>query len=242
VTLYEKGAVLGGQFRLRASIPAWAEFQSTIDWRRAQLAKLQVRVELGREIKAADVAGLGADVIVLATGAEPLVPVLPGAAQSEIEVVTPHALLREGRPAARAAVLWDQAGGGVATGAMDALIDRGCALHVVTPQFAVAEDMDVVRRVPLYQRLLAAGAHFVPNCDVVGLDRSDVILRNVYSDGDSRLGPVDLLVAWTGSRAVDDLRGAIEGAGIALHLVGDAVAPRTADIAFAEGALAARAI
>jgi 2,4-dienoyl-CoA reductase-like NADH-dependent reductase (Old Yellow Enzyme family) len=242
VTLYEKSPVLGGQFRLRAAIPTWAEFQSTIDWRQAQLAKLQVRVELGREIKAGDIAGIGADAIVLATGAEPLAPALPGATQSEVEVVTPHALLREGRPEARSAVLWDQAGGGVATGVMDALIDRRCSLYVVTPQFAVAEDMDVVRRVPLYQRLLAAGAIFVANCDVVGLERRDVILRNVYSGKESRLVPVELLVAWTGSRAVDDLRDAIEAAGIELHLAGDAVAPRTADIAFAEGALAARAV
>lgn len=83
---------------------------------------------------------------------------------------------------------------------------------------------------------------FVPNCDVVGLDGSDVILRNVYSRGESRLGPVDLLVTWTGSRAVDVLRAAIEAAGIELHLAGDTVAPRIADIAFAEGAMAGREI
>jgi len=96
--------------------------------------------------------------------------------------------------------------------------------------------------VPLYERLLSAGASFVPNCDVVGLDGRDVLLRNVYTRTESRLGPVDLLVAWTGSQAVDGLRTAIEAAGIPLHLAGDALAPRAADIAFAEGALAAREI
>ncbi len=241
VTLYEKDAVLGGQFRLRAAIPTWAEFQGAIDWRLAQLGTLQVRIELGREIGPGDIAGLGADAIVLATGAAPRAPALPGADRSTVRVATPHEFLRE-EPAARATVLWDQAGGLVATGAMDALIERGCMLQVVTPQFAVAEDMDVVRRVPLYQRLLAAGAVFVPNCDVTGLDGRDVLLRNVYSGAESRIGPVELLVAWTGSRAVDGLRTAIEAAGIALHLAGDAVAPRSADIAFAEGALAGRQI
>ena len=102
--------------------------------------------------------------------------------------------------------------------------------------------MDVVRRVPLYERLLAAGAVFVPNSDVVGLAGDEAILRNVYTNDESRLGPFDLLVAWTGNRAVDSLRAAIEAAGIELHLVGDAMAPRSADIAFAEGALAARAV
>jgi NADPH-dependent 2,4-dienoyl-CoA reductase/sulfur reductase-like enzyme len=242
VTLYERDSVLGGQFLLRASIPTWKEFQSTLDWRRAQLEKLQVRIELGREIRPADIPRLGADVILLATGAEPLPAPLPGAAESSIEVTTPHGLVRDGAGKGRTAVFWDQAGGIIGTGAMDALIDQGCKIHVVTPQFSVAEDIDVVRRVPLYERLLSAGAVFVPNSDVTALDGDKVVVRNVYSHEESRIGPVDLLVAWTGSRAIDGLRAAIEAAGIDLRLIGDAVAPRTGDIAFAEGAMAARSI
>src|SRR5262245_29439805 len=242
VTPSEPSSVLGGQFLLRASIPTWKEFQATLDWRRAQLEKLQVRIELGRDIKAADIAALGADAIVLATGAEPLPATLPGAAQSSVEVTTPHALIRDSIGKGRAAVLWDQSGGIVGTGAMDALVDQGCKLTVVTPSFSVAEDMDVVRRVPLYERLLSAGAVFMPNSDVAALDGASVVVRNVYSHEETRIGPTDLLVAWIGSRAIDDLRAAIAAAGIELHLVGDAVAPRTGDIAFAEGALAARAV
>jgi 2,4-dienoyl-CoA reductase-like NADH-dependent reductase (Old Yellow Enzyme family)/thioredoxin reductase len=242
VTLYERDSVLGGQFLLRASIPTWKEFQSTLDWRRAQLEKLQVRMELGREVQPGDIPSLRADAIILATGAEPLPVTLPGAADSPIKVVTPHALVRDGSGNGGTAVLWDHAGGIVGTGAMDALIDQGCKIHLVTPQFSVAEDLDVVRRVPLYERLLSAGAIFVPNSEVVALDGASVVIRNVYSQVESRIGPVELLVAWAGSRAIDRLRSAIETAGIELHLAGDAIAPRTGDIAFAEGALAARSV
>ena len=242
VTLYERDSVLGGQFLLRASIPTWKEFQGTLDWRRAQLEKLQVRIELGREVQPGDIVQLGADAIILATGAEPLPVTLPGAAQSSITVMTPHDLIRDSIGTGGTAVYWDQAGGIVGTGAMDALVDRGCRIHVVTPQFSVAEDIDVVRRVPLYERLLSAGANFIPNSDVVALDGTSVVVRNVYSHAETRIGPVELLVAWAGSRAIDRLRSAIEAAGIELHLAGDAVAPRTGDIAFAEGALAARSI
>jgi hypothetical protein len=41
---------------------------------------------------------------------------------------------------------------------------------------------------------------------------------------------------------VDGLRVAIEAAGIECHVIGDSLAPRTADIAIAEGMLAARGI
>ena len=82
----------------------------------------------------------------------------------------------------------------------------------------------------------------MPNTEVDRIDGREVVLRNVYSGEESRFGPVDLLVAWRGSRAVDGLREAIEAAGMELHVVGDSLAPRLADIAVAEGALAARKI
>jgi hypothetical protein len=48
------------------------------------------------------------------------------------------------------------------------------------------------------------------------------------------------LIVWRGRRARDGLRAAIEAAGVELHMLGDCVAPRSADIAIAEAAFAAR--
>ena len=113
---------------------------------------------------------------------------------------------------------------------------------MVTPAFAVAEDIDLVLRVPLYHRLMEAGTVFLPNSDVTSLDSRDVVLQNVYSGEESRIEGVDLLIAWYGNQAVDGLRQTIETAGMELHVVGDSLAPRLADIAIAEGALAARKV
>ncbi len=240
VKLYEAASVLGGQFLLRAAIPTWAEFQAVIDWRRRRLEQLQVPVELGRRIEAADLASLEAEAVVLATGAEPLSATLPGAAQ--VPVMSPHAFIAEGAEGAQSALVWDQAGGIVGAGALDAALCRGLLLQVVTPAFAVAEDIDLVQRVPLYERLLSAGTGFHPNCELVALDGGVPVIRNVYSLEESRLAPVDLVIAWTGRRALGDLGTAIEAAGLELHRIGDCVAPRTGDLAIAEAALAARRI
>jgi 2,4-dienoyl-CoA reductase (NADPH2) len=139
-------------------------------------------------------------------------------------------------------VVWDHAGGVIGLGAAEALIETGCKVHVVTPAFAVAEDIDLVLRVPLYHRLMEAGTVFLPNSDVTSLDSRDVVLQNVYSGEESRIEGVDLLIAWYGNQAVDGLRQTIETAGMELHVVGDSLAPRLADIAIAEGALAARKV
>ncbi len=242
VSLFERESYLGGQFVLRSSIPSWREFQGVIDWRLRQLQQLQVHVELGRHITAMDIPGLEADVIILASGAQPRRIVVPGAESSTIEVATVHDVVRDGRPDARMAVVWDHAGGVIGAGVIEALVESGVGVHVITPHFMVAQSLDVVQRVPLYERILSAGVQFLPNSEVIALQGADVLYRNVYTQQQSRLGPVDLLVAWHGSDAVDDLREAIDAAGIEMHLIGDGLAPRTADIAIAEGALAGREI
>jgi 2,4-dienoyl-CoA reductase-like NADH-dependent reductase (Old Yellow Enzyme family)/thioredoxin reductase len=240
VTVYEAETHLGGQFALRAAIPTWAEFQGVIDWRRDALDRLQVPIRLGTRIEAADIPGLDADVVVLATGAEPRATKVPG--DGSVPVLSPHDLIRQGAGDARRALIWDRAGGVVASGAMDAAVSMGLLLDIVTPQFMVAEDTDVIQRVPLYERLLSGDAAFHPNADVAGVKGGHVTLRNVYSARETTLGPIDLIVAWDGRHAQDGLSGAVAAAGLELHVLGDALAPRTAEFAIAEGALLARGL
>lgn len=240
VSVYEAAAHLGGQYMLRASIPTWAEFQKAIDWRRDTLERLQVPVHLGRRIDVADLADLEADAIILATGAEPVTPQIDS--DGSLRVLSPHALIREGAGNAQRALIWDRAGGIVGAGAMDAANDMGLMPDIVTPAPAVAEDLDIVRRVPLYERLLSAGATFHPNCELLRIRAGRAVVENIYSLREFEIGPFDLLIAWDGRMAVTELQGAITKAGRDLHLIGDAMAPRTAEEAFAEGALAGRAV
>jgi len=244
VTLYERDAVLGGQFYLRASIPTWAEFQHAIDWRREQLHKLQVKVELGKPIMAADIEMLKAtaDAVILATGALPHAAAIPGAGTSPVKVITPHDLVREGPAAEGAIVVWDRGGGVIGAGAIEQAALRGGRVLVVTPQFMVAEDIDLIQRVPLYERLMSAGVEFVANHDVERLDGKRTIIRNAYTLGTRAIDDTGTLVAWTGNAAQDGLKPLIERAGLPVIMAGDCMAPRTGDIAFAEGALAARSL
>ena len=242
VTLYESDTILGGQFALRASIATSRELQTVIDWRREQLQKMQVPIELGRTVASEEVASLGADVVVVATGARPMTVELPGMDSSTIRVITPHGVVRAGCPDAGTAVVWDHAGGVIGAGVIESLMLQGLQVHVVTPGFAVAEDIDLIQRVPLYERALSAGVRFVPNTEVIGLEDQGVRVQNVYTLEESRIDAVDVLVPWRGSQVVDLLSTAVRAAGIELQTAGDCVAPRTADIAFAEGAMVARRI
>ncbi len=76
VTLFEKDAELGGQFRLAQEIPGKEEFAETLRYFRRRLEVLGVTVRLGT---AADADLLdGFDEVVVSTGVEPRIPEIPG--------------------------------------------------------------------------------------------------------------------------------------------------------------------
>jgi len=76
VTLYEKSASLGGQFRLAMAVPGKEDFADTLRYYTRRLEVLGVSVRLGEEATAADLTSY--DEVVVATGVVPRVPSFPG--------------------------------------------------------------------------------------------------------------------------------------------------------------------
>jgi 2,4-dienoyl-CoA reductase (NADPH2) len=76
VTLFEKGAEIGGQFRLAMEIPGKEEFAETLRYYRRRLEVLEVDVRLGVAPTADDLAPFAE--VVVATGVEPRIPDIPG--------------------------------------------------------------------------------------------------------------------------------------------------------------------
>ncbi|WYX33185.1 NADPH-dependent 2,4-dienoyl-CoA reductase (plasmid) [Achromobacter denitrificans] len=78
ITLYEAEAELGGQLNLARRVPGKSEFDETLRYFRARLAELEVRVELGRRVTAAELRQAGHDAVVVATGVAPRRPDIEG--------------------------------------------------------------------------------------------------------------------------------------------------------------------
>jgi len=82
VTLYDAAGEIGGQFNLAKRIPGKEEFEETLRYFRARLAKFDVKLALGRRVDAADLAAY--DAVVLATGIVPRVPPIPGIGHASV--------------------------------------------------------------------------------------------------------------------------------------------------------------
>lgn len=80
VALYEKADSLGGTMALYQGMPKlhMREFTNIVDWLSRKLKTLEVKVELGTELTVESIQGFGADVVIIATGAAPYMPDIPG--------------------------------------------------------------------------------------------------------------------------------------------------------------------
>ncbi len=76
VTLFDKADEVGGQLNMAKQVPGKEEFWGLVDWYRAMIADLGVRLELGREVTADDLSGY--DEVIIATGVTPRDPQIPG--------------------------------------------------------------------------------------------------------------------------------------------------------------------
>ncbi|MBE6477295.1 MAG: FAD-dependent oxidoreductase [Propionibacteriaceae bacterium] len=92
VEVYERRKWAGGQFRLGAVPPGKGEIASFIRWQVHQLEKMDVPIHWATEVTRALVEEKRPDVVVIATGAEPIIPkTIPGIGSAH--VTTAHDVL-----------------------------------------------------------------------------------------------------------------------------------------------------
>jgi 2,4-dienoyl-CoA reductase (NADPH2) len=97
VELFEAADDIGGQFAIAQKIPGKEEFAESIRYYRRQIELTGVKLHLGREAKADDLAD-GFDEVIVATGVVPRMPKIEGI--DHPSVLDYSQVVREGRPVA----------------------------------------------------------------------------------------------------------------------------------------------
>jgi 2,4-dienoyl-CoA reductase-like NADH-dependent reductase (Old Yellow Enzyme family) len=229
VVLAERGAALGGQLAVAGRAPAhrepWARYEA---WARHALRGVEVR--LATAVGAADAGDH--DALVIATGAAPYVPPLPGDLPCAA-VPAPAAILA---PASvRGPVLVADWGGGWAgLDAAETLAEHGLEVTLACAAAAIGEGVHQYQRNLYLGRLDALGVRLLHHTELAGGG-----LRHVFSGRTSPL-PEDLatLVLAQGRVPDDALWRELEGRPNVVR-AGDVLGPRSAEEAILEGTLAA---
>jgi mycofactocin system FadH/OYE family oxidoreductase 2 len=243
VTLWEKGERLGGQVAVAALAPSRSGLAKIAGWLEGQVRKLGVEICLGTEATVDATVAFGADVVILATGGRPYRPDLPGFDDPRI-VTAADVLLGSGTVGRRVVVL-DEDGGEAAPSVADALAASGGSptgreVEIATPLRVVGETLGDTGFPVMLTRLYGAGVRLTPDVRPVAFEDGRLTLRNVYSGREETREGIDTVVLAVGLRAVDDLYRALKGRVAALHLIGDAMAPRGIHHAILEGTLVGR--
>ena len=243
VTLVEAAPQLGGQFRLAGLQPRRQQILDLIQWYETQLEKLQVKVELNRPLDPDEVAGYGADSVVLATGSQPTgtgfqraMPQrdsLPGIERGNVWSVE-EVMSRAARPGKRVIVL-DDGGNWRGCGTAWHLAEQGHEVTIVTPGGMIGRELERTSAdIPLRQRLKQLGVAFVTEAAVGEWHGDGATIVSLLDGSESRVD-ADALVLATPNASETWLADALAETDMRFHTAGDCVAPREANIAFYEG-------
>ena len=263
VTLFEKSHKLGGQLNLAAIPPGRGEFASAVNHLSSELYRVGVKVELGKEVDADAVKKQKPDAVVVATGATPLRPKIPGihgdnvvgawdvlenrAALGKRVVVigggavgmeTALFIAKQGPMSAESAVFL------ALGGALDAetaikMTRQGPQVTILEMLERIGQDMGPTTRASVRFALRLHEVKVVTKAIARRITEKGVIYER---DGKEELAEADTVVIAIGSKPETGLYDALHSALPEVYRIGDCVKARTVCEAIEEAALIARKI
>jgi dimethylamine/trimethylamine dehydrogenase len=258
VHLIEAAPEIGGRLRWTRRLPTLGDWGRIVDWRALQLARLPgVEVITARRITAAEILGYGAGLVVLATGSswrgdgvQPGRPdPIPGAGPGLAHVLTPEQVAAGSRPPGRKVLVYDTDGYYIAPGVAELLAGEGFDVCVVTtfPVLSPVSD-ETLEGEMLRRHLHRCGVQVQRGVTITGLGAGSADGHDEH--GEPWSADCDGIVLVTQQASDDELyreltsdSAALASAEIrAVHLIGDAVAPRMISEAVFDGHRLAREI
>lgn len=235
VVLCEKGPELGGQIRIAKVPPHKEELQTLLDDQKAQMESLGVDVRLNTEVDRACIGEISPDIVIVATGALPVTPGIPGIDGKNVHaaqdvLADPSCITGD-----RVAVV---GGGTVGAETGELLRSLGKRVTVLEMRGAIAPDMGLFICLEFISRMRESGIAFITGATVKEIGENAVAYRD--GEGRERSVEADEVVIAAGYRPDRSLLEALDGIGIRVVPVGDANSPRRIRDAIHEGFHAAR--
>jgi len=229
VTLWEKESRLGGQLVQAAIAPYKDRIASLTSYLQTQLQKLNVKIELGKEATAAAIGELGPEVLVLATGARPLVPEIPGLDKAHV-VSAGEVLEGKAEVGDRVVVI-----GGEVVGCETAefLAQEGKKVTVTRRGAEMALKVGPSLRDFFLDRLLQKGVSFLTEIRYEEVTSDGLVVTT--KEGDRKTVQADTIVLAAGAVPDDRLYQEAGRKVSRTYLAGDCVEPRRIGDAIAEG-------
>ncbi|SDW88305.1 hypothetical protein SAMN05444336_102619 [Albimonas donghaensis] len=238
VSLWEAEPHLGGRLIWTRSMPKRAGFAEMLDRQACALHRAGVDIRRNTRADIDAIEAFGADAILLATGAAPAVPSLPGggALRSLTQALADPAALGP-----RVAVA-DFTGDWPALSVVERLADLGLDVTVLTPPAAFAWRTTIYSTLATSARLRARAVRVRPLRRPVRWDGATLTVEDLSSGETEDMTGLSAVIVADHDRAAPGLWPELRARGLPARRIGDANAPRTALEAIYSGHQAAREI
>lgn len=235
VEIFEKEASPGGQLRPASRPPHKEIYWDWAAWCIRQLEKWDVKIRCGEEWTAESLREGKPDAVILAAGADPATPDIPGLASPHVRDA--RELLLEGAMAEGPTVILG--GGYVGMETADFLIARGVGVTLLEMLPASPVGKHTAHGYWLHKRIRDAGGRIILGATVTRVEPDQVVYRQA---GEEKRVSAALVVTAMGAQPVNGLEETLKKLGIPWRTVGDARQPRRLLEAIHEGDRAGREI
>jgi len=236
VHLYEKQPRLGGQLNLGSVTKYKKEILSLIDFHIKQVEKMGIHIHLNAEATPETIKHEKPDVVILSTGATPVLPDVPGIDRPI--VLDLSAVLNGDPPEKRKAVVV----GGGATGCEVAhhLAEHGSTVTIVEQLPKIALNLESITRKVLLRELRERGVQFLTGSKLSRVEETGVVVTG--ENGRETFIEANTVVIAIGNKPDNTLYEQIQSFGIPVYQIGDCLEPRSAKAAISEAAAIGRSI
>lgn len=240
VILCESGSRLGGQALLAQLLPERVEFGGLVTNLERELKTFGVDVRLNTRVDRSIVQSIGAEAVIIATGALPYSPQIEGRDNGHVvdawEVLAGNVIL--GSRVLIADWRCDWVGMGIA----EKLALVGHHVRLVVNGTHAGQNLQMYLRDMWAAKLHDLGVEIIPYARLFGVDDDTAYLSHIVSGKPIVCETVDTVVLALGHASDTKLENELATMPIVKHLIGDCLSPRTAEEAIYEGLIVGRSI
>jgi len=238
VSLYEKENVLARELGIAAKTPGREDFAEVTRYYACQMKLLGVDVHFGVTVTPEMVLKENPDTVVVATGATPYIPPIPGADGKN--VVEMRQVLQDEVEVGQNVLIVDCQRHIYGLDTADFLADRGKKVELITEDAFAGGRVDCNTLLIIHTRVLNKGVIITPLTRAREIRVNTVIAANVLTGEEREINGIDTVVFTTDGRANDSLYRALKGKVKELYEVGQCVSPRPLLDSVYDGAVISR--
>lgn len=227
--------------RLESLLPGRANIGKAIRFQADRLAEFGVSTTLSKLVTPDIFLDNTPDAVIVATGASMQPPTLTPDSEGMValwDIV--EELIYDKRPRSGTAVLFDHDQTAAVYAAAELMAERFEKVVVVTTAMQIARTIPYVSAIGVHRRIAEAGVKVIIGSSPTTWRTGRLDIQNLFTGRVTPIDDVALATYATPRRATDGLARPLRGAGIEVHVIGDAYAPRDHFAAMVEARRAAQ--